>query len=53
MARVIAGLTTSFDGYITGPNDGPGKGSARAASEALAAGLVDELSIVIAPLILG
>ncbi len=23
---VIAGITTSVDGYITGPNDGPGKG---------------------------
>jgi dihydrofolate reductase len=26
MAKVIAGITTSIDGYITGPNDGPGKG---------------------------
>jgi dihydrofolate reductase len=26
MARVLAGITTSIDGYITGPNDGPGKG---------------------------
>lgn len=26
MARVIAGITTSVDGYITGPNDGPAKG---------------------------
>src|SRR5919197_959802 len=26
MAKVIAGITTSLDGYITGPNDGPGKG---------------------------
>src|SRR5881398_3491739 len=23
---VIAGITTSVDGYITGPNDGPGRG---------------------------
>lgn len=23
---VIAGITTSVDGYVTGPNDGPGKG---------------------------
>lgn len=23
---VVAGITTSVDGYITGPNDGPGKG---------------------------
>jgi dihydrofolate reductase len=26
MAKVLAGITTSIDGYITGPNDGPGKG---------------------------
>jgi dihydrofolate reductase len=26
MARIIAAITMSVDGYITGPNDGPGKG---------------------------
>lgn len=26
MARVVAGITTSIDGYISGPNDRPGKG---------------------------
>ncbi len=26
MAKVAAGITTSVDGYITGPGDGPGKG---------------------------
>src|SRR4051794_41435994 len=26
MAKVVAGITTSVDGYVTGPNDGPGKG---------------------------
>jgi dihydrofolate reductase len=26
MPKVIAGITTSVDGYITGPDDGPGKG---------------------------
>ena len=26
MGKVIAGITTSVDGYITGPNDGPGCG---------------------------
>jgi dihydrofolate reductase len=26
MTKVVAGITTSIDGYITGPNDGPGKG---------------------------
>jgi dihydrofolate reductase len=26
MAKVIAGITMSVDGYITGPDDGPGKG---------------------------
>jgi dihydrofolate reductase len=26
MASVVAGITMSIDGYITGPNDGPGNG---------------------------
>ena len=26
MMKVAAGITTSLDGYITGPNDGPGRG---------------------------
>jgi dihydrofolate reductase len=26
MSKVTAGITTSLDGYITGPNDGPGVG---------------------------
>jgi dihydrofolate reductase len=26
MAKVVAGITMSVDGYITGPDDGPGKG---------------------------
>jgi dihydrofolate reductase len=26
MTRVTAGITTSVDGYVCGPNDGPGKG---------------------------
>lgn len=26
MTKVIAGITTSVDGYITGPNDRPGRG---------------------------
>lgn len=26
MTKVIAGITTSVDGYVTGPNDGPGRG---------------------------
>src|SRR4051812_37087195 len=26
MGKLIAAITTSIDGYITGPNDGPGKG---------------------------
>jgi dihydrofolate reductase len=26
MTMVLTGITTSVDGYITGPNDGPGKG---------------------------
>jgi dihydrofolate reductase len=26
MAKVVAGITTSVDGFIAGPNDGPGKG---------------------------
>ena len=108
MAKVLAGITTSVDGYIAGPNDGPGKGlgeggerlhywvfggpwtyesepkgeptgedaawlteaieqAADAAGgkdvhvmggadiirQALTAGLVDELTIIIAPVVLG
>ena len=26
MSKIIAGITMSLDGYITGPHDGPGKG---------------------------
>jgi dihydrofolate reductase len=26
MTKVIAGITTSIDGYVAGPDDGPGKG---------------------------
>jgi dihydrofolate reductase len=26
MTKVLAGITTSLDGYITGPDDGPGQG---------------------------
>jgi dihydrofolate reductase len=26
MTKVVAGITTSVDGYITGPKDGPGRG---------------------------
>ncbi len=26
MGRVVSGITTSLDGYITGPHDGPGNG---------------------------
>ena len=26
MTKVVASITTSLDGYITGPNDGPGQG---------------------------
>ena len=26
MGKVVAAITTSVDGYITGPNDGPGRG---------------------------
>src|SRR5438094_8078913 len=26
MTKVLAGITTSVDGYITGPDDGPGEG---------------------------
>jgi dihydrofolate reductase len=26
MGKVVAGITTSVDGYVTGPDDGPGKG---------------------------
>src|ERR1700745_4151299 len=26
MTKVLAGITTSVDGYVAGPNDGPGQG---------------------------
>ena len=26
MSKVFASITTSVDGYVTGPDDGPGKG---------------------------
>jgi hypothetical protein len=26
MMKIAAGITTSLDGYISGPNDGPGRG---------------------------
>ena len=26
MTKVLAGITTSIDGYVAGPGDGPGKG---------------------------
>lgn len=26
MGKIVAGITTSVDGYISGPNDGPGRG---------------------------
>jgi hypothetical protein len=26
MAKVAAGITTSLDGYVSGSNDGPGRG---------------------------
>ncbi len=76
MTRVLAGITTSVDGYITGPGDGPGKGlgeggerlhhwvfggpwtyhimgGADVIRQALAAGLVDEFTLIVAPVVLG
>ena len=74
MSKIVAGITTSVDGYITGPDDGPGCGlgvggeRARAAAgdkqvhlmggadiirQALTAGYVDELTVIIAPVVLG
>ena len=32
MSKIIAGITTSVDGYITGPDDGPAAAWAWAAS---------------------
>jgi hypothetical protein len=26
MTKVLAGITTSIDGYVAGPDDSPGKG---------------------------
>ena len=63
MGKVLAGITISVDGFITGPRDGPGcglgvggerlLGGANLIRQALAAGLVDELTIIIAPVTLG
>jgi len=61
MTKVLAGITTSVDGYITGPHDGPGQrlgeggemGGADIIRRAVDTGLVDELTIIIAPVILG
>jgi hypothetical protein len=49
MSKVLAGITISVDGFITGTGDGPGD----LIRQALAAGLVDELTIIIAPVTLG
>ena len=32
MGKVIASITTSVDGYVTGPDDGPASGLAAVAS---------------------
>ena len=48
---VIATITTSVDGYVTGPGDGPGCGLGVGGD--LAAGCVDELVVSTAPVILG
>src|SRR2546426_707705 len=76
MSKVIAGITTSVDGYITGPGDdftfvgdvpeaierakaAAGEkdvhvmGGADVIRQALAGGYVDELTIIIAPVVLG
>jgi RibD C-terminal domain len=82
LSKIVAGITTSVDGYITGPNDGPGcglgvggerlhywvfggpwsydspgrgeaSGEAKAIRQALAAGYVDELTVIVAPVVLG
>ncbi len=60
MGSVIAGITVSVDGYFVGPDDGPdqglgacGEGGGELIRQALEAGVVDELTIIVAPLILG
>src|SRR6266545_1808810 len=72
MAQVNAGITTSLDGYIVGPNDGRAAawamarareaagdkdvyvmGGADVIRQALRGGYVEELSISIAPVVLG
>jgi dihydrofolate reductase len=57
---VIAGITTSVDGYVAGPGDGQAagrdvsiSGGADVIRQTLAAGYVDELAISTAPLVLG
>ena len=34
MAKIVAAITTSVDGYITGPDDGPADGPAADAANA-------------------
>src|SRR5438874_2686853 len=57
MTKILAGITTSVDGFIAGPDDGPGKGlgvgGADVIRQALETGVVDELTIIIAPVVLG
>jgi dihydrofolate reductase len=56
MTKVVAGITTSVDGYITGPDDGPDKGLGEGGErlhQGLDAGIVDELHVIVAPVILG
>jgi dihydrofolate reductase len=59
MSKVLAGITMSVDGFITGAKAAAGDrqvhvmGGADVIRQALAAGLVDELTIIIAPLTLG
>ncbi len=55
MSKVTAGITMSVDGYITaaGDKDVNVMGGADLIRQALATGVVDELTIIIAPVVLG
>ncbi len=53
MTRVSVGMTTSLDGFVIGPTTGRGGGWAKSASDCITGGYVEELTIAIAPVMLG
>ncbi|MET9686056.1 dihydrofolate reductase family protein [Streptomyces coeruleorubidus] len=55
MTRIIADISVSLDGFVTGPASGPdnGMGGGATIGSALDAGLVDALALHLAPVVLG